>query len=679
MTRLFDKILIANRGEIACRVISTARAMGIETVAVFSDADAAALHVEMADEAVRLGPAPAAESYLNIERVIEAARRTGAEAIHPGYGFLAENADFARACGDAGIVFIGPPAEAIDKMGLKDEAKRLMKLAEVPVVPGYLGEDQSEARLASEAREIGFPVLIKAVSGGGGKGMRKVDSDAAFGDALAACKREAKGAFGDDRVLIEKCVEVPRHIEIQVFADQKGDAVHLFERDCSLQRRHQKVVEEAPAPGMSEEMRAKMGAAAVAAAKAIGYVGAGTVEFIVDVAEGLDNAPFFFMEMNTRLQVEHPVTELITGEDLVEWQLRIAAGEPLPLVQDDIALDGHAIEVRLYAENPEHEFLPATGRLARFRPPADADFVRIDTGVREGDLVSEHYDPMIAKIIAWGEDRQAALHHLARALEKTEAAGLVTNLAFLHRAVTHPEFTAGAIDTGFIPRHAGALVPRPAPASDETLLFAVLGLLDAREERALETAAASADPYSPWHRPSLWRPNLPAEETQRFVDATGEERGVHSRASGAGTYRMRIGESGYDAALRAADGDGGIEAEIDGHVLSATVLAGQDSVSVIRAGANHVLKRLSAKFDPEEETQGPDTLTAPMPGKILQLRVGEGETVAADQPVLILEAMKMEYTLTAPRAGRITDLAAEAGQQVSEGAVLARIVEDEAD
>jgi len=674
MTRLFSKILIANRGEIACRVISTAQAMSIRTVAVFSDADESALHVEMADEAVRIGAPPPAESYLKGERILEAAKRTGAEAIHPGYGFLSENADFARACDEAGLVFIGPPAEAISKMGLKDEAKRLMQLADVPVVPGYLGQDQSEDHLLAEAREIGFPVLIKAVAGGGGKGMRKVDSADAFEDALAAARREAKGAFGDDRVLIEKCIEVPRHIEIQVFADRHGNAVHLFERDCSLQRRHQKVVEEAPAPGMTGQQRDDMGKAAVAAAKAIGYVGAGTVEFIVDVANGLKDAPFFFMEMNTRLQVEHPVTELITGEDLVEWQIRVAAGELLPRVQDDIELDGHAVEVRLYAENPQQEFLPATGRLERFRPPEDVDFLRVDTGVREGDAVGEHYDPMIAKIIAWGEDREAVLAHLARGLEETEVAGLTTNLAFLRRAAGHPEFVAGAIDTGFIASHIGELVEQPASPGMDTLALACLGLLAARYERAAEAAARDNDPASPWHWPTGWRPNLPVEEVQRFEAATGAEIAVTIVSVDEG-YRFEAGGKSVQAALRSFGGDEPLEAEIDGRTVKASVLAGQEEVTVIQGGRTLGLHRLSAKFDPDEDADGPGTLAAPMPGKILELRVEDGETVEKGQTVLLMEAMKMEYTLTAPRAGKLAGLAVEVGSQVAEGELLARIEE----
>ncbi|HZD25451.1 MAG TPA: acetyl-CoA carboxylase biotin carboxylase subunit, partial [Alphaproteobacteria bacterium] len=429
---MFRKILIANRGEIACRVIRTARRLGIATVAVYSEADAGAMHVAMADEAVLLGPAPATESYLRADRIIEAAQRTGAEAVHPGYGFLSENAGFAEACAEAGITFIGPPAMAVRAMGEKAAAKAIMEKAGVPVVPGYHGEDQADDLLQQFAREIGYPVLIKAVAGGGGKGMRRVDDEDSFANALKGARREAKSAFGDDKVLVEKYLLRPRHIEVQVFADSHGEAVHLFERDCSIQRRHQKVVEEAPAPGMTAEMRRAMGEAAVAAAKAIGYVGAGTVEFIADVSHGLSEDRFYFMEMNTRLQVEHPVTEMITGQDLVEWQLRVAAGDPLPLAQDELNIDGHAVEVRVYAENPQKKFFPSTGRLHRLRPPEEGPHLRVDTGVREGDEVTIYYDPMIAKLIVWGRDRDAAVRRLCAALTETRVAGVTTNADLLH-------------------------------------------------------------------------------------------------------------------------------------------------------------------------------------------------------------------------------------------------------
>ena len=447
---MFDSVLIANRGEIACRIIRTARQMGIRTIAVYSEADAGAPHVRMADDAHLIGPAPARDSYLVIDRMIEVAAASGAQAIHPGYGFLSENADFADACATAGVTFIGPPAEAIRQMGHKSAAKTLMEQAGVPVVPGYHGEDQSDDTLAAAAEDIGYPVLIKAAAGGGGKGMRRVDDPARFAKDLKAARREALSAFGNDHVLIEKFVGRPRHIEIQVFADGQGNVVHLFERDCSLQRRNQKVVEEAPAPGMTAGLRQAMGEAAISAAKAIGYQGAGTVEFIVDGSRGLENAGFYFMEMNTRLQVEHPVTEMITGQDLVAWQLRVAAGETLPLSQDDIVLNGHAVEARLYAENPAKTFFPQPGTLTRLAFPPETGELRVDSGIEEGQEVTVYYDPMIAKVIAWGEDRQTALDRLEAALRATRLEGVTTNLAFLAAVAAHPVFRRGEVDTGFI-------------------------------------------------------------------------------------------------------------------------------------------------------------------------------------------------------------------------------------
>ena len=478
---MFTKLLIANRGEIACRVMRTAQRLGIRTAAVCSDVDRDALHVATAGEAWRLGPADAARSYLDVERVITAAKAAGADAVHPGYGFLAENPAFVEACDAAGLVFVGPPAGAVRAMGLKDAAKRAMEAAGVPVVPGYHGEDQDPATLLAHAREIGFPVLVKAVAGGGGKGLRRADAEDGFAEALEGARREARSSFGDDRVLIERCIARPRHVEVQVFADAHGNAVHLFERDCSLQRRHQKVVEEAPAPGMSEAMRAAMGAAAVAAAKAIGYRGAGTVEFIADASQGLREDRFWFMEMNTRLQVEHPVTEMVTGTDLVEWQLRVAAGEPLPAGQAALSITGHAVEARVYAEDPERGFLPATGAIAHLAfPPASGD-LRIDHGVREGDAVTAHYDPMLAKVIAHGPDRAAALDRLAGALRAVEIAGVTTNLPFLSRLVAHPEFRAGDVDTGLIKRALDTLTARgpvPEPVLAAAAMYAA-GVLDA--------------------------------------------------------------------------------------------------------------------------------------------------------------------------------------------------------
>jgi 3-methylcrotonyl-CoA carboxylase alpha subunit len=494
---MFSKILIANRGEIACRVIRTARRLGLTTVAVYSEADAGALHVELADEAWPIGPAPARESYLNAGAILGAARASGAEAVHPGYGFLSENADFAEACEEAGLVFIGPPAAAIRAMGSKAAAKALMAEQGLPLVPGYHGEAQDTGRLAREAERIGFPVLLKASAGGGGRGMRVVESAAELPRALEAARREAKGAFGDDRILIEKYLARPRHIEVQVFADRFGNTVHLFDRDCSIQRRYQKVIEEAPAPGLDPGLRAGMAEAAIAAARAVNYVGAGTVEFMF-----ADNA-FYFMEMNTRLQVEHPVTEAVTGEDLVEWQLRVAAGERLPKPQEELALTGHAIEARLYAEDPERQFLPQTGRLDALRLPPP-ELARVDTGVREGDAISPYYDPMIAKLIVHGEDRAAALARLGQALAQTAVLGLTTNLAFLARLAKHPDFTAAALDTGFIERHRDALCPgRQSPPAD-IVAAAALSRLLLRAESARRAALASADPYSPWHSRQGW-------------------------------------------------------------------------------------------------------------------------------------------------------------------------------
>jgi len=490
---VFSKVLIANRGEIACRVIRTAKRLGVATVAVYSEADRDALHAELADEAWPIGPAPARDSYLNIEAILDAARNSGAEAVHPGYGFLSENAGSAEACEAAGIVFIGPPASAMRTMGSKAAAKDLMQRHGVPLVPGYHGDDQNPVRLLDEAERIGFPVLIKASAGGGGRGMRAVGSAAEFAAALAGAKREAKSAFGDSRVLLEKFLQQPRHIEVQIFADRHGNTVHLFERDCSIQRRHQKVLEEAPAPGLDPEQRDAMAEAAVAAARAVGYIGACTVEFI---AEG---GGFYFIEMNTRLQVEHPVTEAVTGLDLVEWQFRVAAGEPLPIRQSDLVLHGHAIEARLYAEDPERGFLPQTGTLHGLRFPPSR-LARVDTGVRQGDTITPFYDPMIAKIISWGEDRAAALGRLRRALAETVVLGVGTNRDFLARVAAHPEFVSGAVDTGFIERHRAALVPPRGPAPDTVLAAATLCRLMTREDAAGAVASRSADPFSPWAR-----------------------------------------------------------------------------------------------------------------------------------------------------------------------------------
>ena len=600
---MFTKLLIANRGEIACRVMRTAHRLGIRTAAVCSDADRDALHVATAGEAWRLGPADAARSYLDVERVIAAAKAAGADAVHPGYGFLSENPAFAEACEDAGLVFVGPPAGAIRAMGLKDAAKRAMEAAGVPVVPGYHGEDQDPAALLAQARGIGFPVLVKAVAGGGGKGLRRADTEAGFAEALEGARREARSSFGDDRVLVERCIERPRHVEVQVFADAHGNAVHLFERDCSLQRRHQKVVEEAPAPGMTEAVRAAMGAAAVAAAKAIGYRGAGTVEFIADASEGLREDRFWFMEMNTRLQVEHPVTEMVTGTDLVEWQLRVAAGEPLPAGQAELSITGHAVEARVYAEDPERGFLPATGAIAHLAlPPASGD-LRIDHGLREGDAVTAHYDPMLAKVIAHGPDRAAALARLAGALRAFEIAGVTTNLPFLSRLVAHPGFRAGDVDTGLIERALDTLTvrgPTPEPVLAAATMFAA-GVLDtpAGGMHAAEALVAPAGgtraggafgwPVAdPWTVLKGWRSWGEARQHVRFgIDGEMVEGTVTFLAGGGIRAELagRIGSTGTDTDRGFPEG-GGIRAELAGAPLAGVSLAAQ---VVRRDGACMVL------------------------------------------------------------------------------------------
>jgi acetyl-CoA carboxylase biotin carboxylase subunit len=618
-------LLIANRGEIACRVIRTARRMGIATVAVYSDADAAAAHVAMADKAVRIGPPPARESYLKGDVILAAAKQTCADAIHPGYGFLSENAEFAEACAAAGVVFVGPPPGAIRAMGLKDRAKALMAKAGVAVVPGYLGDDQTAKRLTAEADKIGYPVLIKAVAGGGGKGMRKVDAAADFVGALASAQREAKASFGDDRVLIEKYVSRPRHIEVQVFADNHGNAVHLFERDCSLQRRHQKVVEEAPAPGMPDAMRAAMGEAAVKAAKAVGYSGAGTVEFIVDASEGLKADRFWFMEMNTRLQVEHPVTESITGLDLVEWQLRVASGEKLPKAQKDLAIDGHAVEVRLYAEDPAGGFLPSTGTLERLRLP---DGVRVDSGVREGDTVTPFYDPMIAKVIAHAATREAAAAKLAGALRHAEIAGLRTNNAFLIRALEHPDFVAGEIDTGFVERHLKDLVPPQEPDQ---------AVLDAAARFVADERPSTDDP---WDARDSFRIGGASAQVVRFTAGEGRLNGA---ARGIGMVRLASGD-----------------------------------IAALRGGETYVLRL----YDPFEyaESHGvaTDRIATPMPGKIIQVLVKEGDAVRKGQPLAVLEAMKMEHTLSAPADATVEAVPIAVGDQVGDGTVVVRFAKQEA-
>ena len=662
---MFTKILIANRGEIACRVAATARRMGIKTVAVYSEADASAKHVAVCDEAVLIGPPAAKESYLRADKIIEVALATGAQAIHPGYGFLSENEGFANACAKAGLVFIGPPGSAIRAMGSKSAAKALMETAKVPLVPGYHGDNQDADFLQTQADNIAYPVLLKASAGGGGKGMRIVERSADFKAALASCKREAINSFGDDKVLVEKYLQRPRHIEIQVFADTHGDCVYLFERDCSVQRRHQKVLEEAPAPGMTQERRAAMGEAAVAAAKAVGYVGAGTVEFIAN-----QDGSFYFMEMNTRLQVEHPVTEMITGLDLVEWQLRVAAGQRLPLKQSELAINGHSIEARIYAENPEKGFLPSIGTLRHMHTPNAVTFrlgedatahkpaaVRIDSGVRQGDAISPFYDPMIAKLIVWGVDRQQALARMAQALSEYQIVGLASNIAFLQRLIASAPFSGADLDTGLIERHHDVLFPAVPKASLSVLALATAALL------ASERHAAS----DPWGNATGWRLNSALVRNLDFADesnaypvcVTYHADGWHV-AAGDATATMHIAtQHGTHFTLK-----------LGKQTVQGNVVRDGETFHVFIAGTHSAL----VCTDPlahagEAEAEG-GRLTAPMPGKIVAVLVATGDTVEKGTPLLIMEAMKMEHTIAAPHDGEVEELLYAVGDQVAEGAQL---------
>ena len=654
---MFSKILIANRGEIACRVMATAHRMGVATVAVYSDADAGALHVETAGEAVRIGGAQASDSYLRGERIVDAALRTGAEAIHPGYGFLSENPDFVEHVEAAGLVFIGPSAEAIRKMGLKDAAKRLMEAAGVPVVPGYHGAAQDFGTLAGAADRISYPVLIKASAGGGGKGMRRVDDPTRFGEALTGAKREAMAAFGNDHVLVEKYVSKPRHIEIQVFGDGTR-AVHLFERDCSLQRRHQKVIEEAPAPGMTAEMRAAMGQAAVRAAEAIGYKGAGTVEFIVDASDGLLPDRFYFMEMNTRLQVEHPVTEAITGVDLVEWQLRVAAGAALPCAQEDLAIDGHAFEARIYAEDAERGFLPATGPLDHLYLP---DTARCDSGVRQGDRITPFYDPMIAKVITHGPTREEALGRLRTALGQTRVAGTVTNVAFLGALARHPGFAAGDVDTGLIERDLAALtVAEPAP--DAAWAIAAVLALD------LLPRLGSEDP---WEARNGWRLWDTSRQSAMLDNGSGlEEITVETRAHSA-YVAVKVTER-----LTFSLEDTGDGLIFDDGTRRLLVYAARRAaqITIFLEGASHAFTVPDPLSRGAEQAVGGDRIAAPMTGAIKAVSAAPGDNVSEGDALVVMEAMKMEHTLRAPRDGVVEKVAAAPGDQVEEGALLIQLV-----
>jgi 3-methylcrotonyl-CoA carboxylase alpha subunit len=621
--------------------------------------------VASCDEACLIGPAHPRESYLRADRILEAAKKSGAQAIHPGYGFLSENAEFAKACGQAGVAFIGPPAEAIESMGSKSAAKALMEKAGVPLVPGYHGAAQDAATLKKEADRIGYPVLIKASAGGGGKGMRVVGKAADFAEALAAAKREAASSFGDDRVLIEKYLTCPRHIEVQVFADTQGHCVYLFERDCSVQRRHQKILEEAPAPGMTAERRHEMGSAAVSAARAVGYVNAGTVEFIAD-----EHGHFYFMEMNTRLQVEHPVTEMITGLDLVEWQLRVASGEPLPLAQEQLAIKGHAIEARVYAEDPVRGFLPAAGRIEHLRQPEESAHVRVDSGVQAGDEVGVHYDPMIAKLIAWDSDRPSALRRLRAALGEFQIVGLTSNLVFLaavtaHRAFAEAHREPGLLDTGLIERYRTELFRDAGPASDPILAIAVLSELLRMDREAAQAAKRSADPFSPWNSRDGWRLNEDNHHTFAFIDAGKRVEVVaHYRNRG---YLLEL-PGGKMLASGEVAVDRTIDADLAGNRTSATVVRRANELTVFAFGGSDSLEFETPATVEEEDPSG--RLVSPLPGAVIRVLIKDGEAVQKGQALMIIEAMKMEHTISAPQSGTVKRIYFAAGEQVAEGAQL---------
>ncbi len=642
---MFRSVLIANRGEIACRIARTAKRLGLRTIAVYSAADAGALHVRSCDEAYCIGGAEPRESYLAIEGVIAAARKAGAECIHPGYGFLSENADFAEACENAGIVFVGPPPAAIRAMGLKDRAKTLMEKAGVPVVPGFHGERQDAKFLKEKAYEIGYPVLIKPAAGGGGRGMRRVDKHADFETALEGAIRESQSAFGSGRVLIEKYIAAPRHIEVQIFADRHGNAIHLGERDCSLQRRHQKVIEEAPAPGMSAQLRARIGAAAVAAAKAVDYRGAGTVEFVADGSKELRADAVWFIEMNTRLQVEHPVTEAVTGLDLVEWQFRIAAGEKLPLTQDEVRIDGHAVEARLYAEDPEHDFLPSTGPIVALELPSD---IRIDAGVEAGGQITPFYDPMIAKLIAQGTTREAALDRLLGALEHTLVAGVRSNVAFLSNLCRADEFRRGPVDTGFIDRNLPLLGAVPRPRDNAAAALGVAHLLDTAAANEAASSHESPGPESPW------------DERDGFQ--LGGERAI--------AIPILIDGENAEATVTYARGAMSVAVEGTAPPFDGRIFEAGDEAYVIRGGRQTRVRIRDFAAPSAAARAGDGVIKAPMHGKVLEILAAVGDRVAPGQRLAVIEAMKMEHTLCAPFAGVVTQVPVRSGAQVVESAPI---------
>lgn len=651
---MFNKILIANRGEIACRVIKTAKRLGIRTVAVYSDADQYALHVKQADEAVHIGAAPSAESYLLGDRIIAAAKKTGAQAIHPGYGFLSENAGFAQACADNELVFIGPPIAAIQAMGSKSAAKNIMGEAEVPLVPGYHGADQDPALIKQSADQMGYPVLLKAVAGGGGKGMRQVWSEDEFEQALADAKRESMASFGDSDMLVEKYLTQPRHVEFQVFCDSHGNGVYLFERDCSVQRRHQKIIEEAPAPNMSEALRKDMGDTAVRAAQAIDYQGAGTVEFLLDV-----DGSFYFMEMNTRLQVEHPVTEMITGEDLVEWQLRVANGECLPKQQTELSIRGHSFEARVYAEDPNNDFLPTSGTLETLRTPTESEYVRVDTGVIEGDEVSPFYDPMIAKLIVWDEDRATALSRTAKALRDYQISGVTTNLNFLYDLATSEPFVNAEIDTGFIEKHYDKLF-NPVKADLAVLLSQAALYLVLTERRT-----AGADP---WAAKNGWRANQ-ANVYRYELEVSGQAHSVAVELLTTGSsFLVHLEDNAVKASASLTGSD--LTATLDGHRQNVTVAERGDGLVIFGEHGASQFKVVEADLGDQEVGQTDNIFTAPMNGTIVEVLVKAGDTVKKNQALIIVEAMKMQHTMTSSSAGTVTEVYFESGDLVDGGAVL---------
>ena len=662
---MFRSLLIANRGEIACRIMRTARRLGIQTIAVYSDADVDALHVRSADIAFPLGPAPAEESYLNTERILSAAKRSGAEAIHPGYGFLSENADFADACAQANITFVGPPAEAIRAMGLKDEAKRRMEAAGVPVVPGYHAVDLDPDALRRTAENIGYPIVVKAIAGGGGKGMRRVDDASELESAMAAAAREAESSFGNAGVMIEKWITRPRHIEVQVFADASGQVIHLFERDCSIQRRHQKVLEEAPAPGLSEALRERLGQAAVRAVQAIDYRGAGTIEFILDASVPIDEAQFYFMEMNTRLQVEHPVTEAITGTDLVEWQLRVATGERLPTEQSGLQIKGHAIEVRLYAEDPSRDYMPQTGQLVRYRPPAESAAVRVETGVVEGDVVTPFYDPMMAKLIVQDVDRQSAIDRLKEALSTFEIAGVTSNLTLLHAISEAPAFASGDVHTAFLDENLtrGAITLSSPPL--EAIALLVAACLADRSEKA--RLGSGEDPWSPWNATDGFRINEDGFDLFRWQFGEEEiEVAVHSNRV---AVTLEWGDRGSVLHQIERRGDS-VSAVVDGVLLKAKVIFDKSHAYVVRGPSTLSFTALDDEAFGDDSGATAGAVRAPLPGLVTAVLVSKGESVEVGQTLLRMEAMKMEHTLQARVDGQIAELNTEVGAQVDEGAVL---------